>query len=105
VKIDQRLPESIEIAAYFVVSEGLTNAAKHADASVVHVTAAVDDNRLVLVIADDGQGGALPETGSGLAGLTDRVEALGGRLALTSPRGRGTTISVELPLVPVASDF
>jgi signal transduction histidine kinase len=105
VKIDQRLPESIEIAAYFVVSEGLTNAAKHADASVVHVTAAVDDNRLVLVTADDGQGGALPETGSGLAGLTDRVEALGGRLALTSPRGRGTTISVELPLVPVASDF
>jgi PAS domain S-box-containing protein len=96
--VDRRLPTSIEIAAYYVVSEALANAAKHAGASLVRVVADVAYDRLRLTISDDGVGGAVFETGSGLTGLVDRVEALGGRLTLDSPPGRGTAISIELPL-------
>jgi PAS domain S-box-containing protein len=97
--VDQRLPTSIEIAAYYVVSEALANAVKHAGASLVRVTGDVADGRLRLTISDDGRGGAAFEGGSGLAGLVDRVEALGGRLALDSRPEAGTAISIELPLV------
>jgi PAS domain S-box-containing protein len=96
--VDQRLPASIEIAAYYVISEALANAAKHAGASVVLVVGDVADHRLRLTISDDGRGGAVFDVGAGLTGLVDRVEALGGRLTLDSPPGSGTAISIELPL-------
>src|SRR5262249_15012046 len=98
VKIDRRPPQSIEIATYFTVSESLANAVKHADASLVRIEAVADDLRLRTVVTDDGKGGAQPEEGSGLTGLIDRVEALGGKLTLSSPHGRGTTVAIELPL-------
>jgi PAS domain S-box-containing protein len=97
--IEERLPEPVEVAAYYVVSEALTNATKHANASRVNVGAAVRDNCLVLTIHDDGVGDANPSGGSGLIGLRDRVEALGGSIEIHSPRGQGTHIAVELPLV------
>jgi signal transduction histidine kinase len=81
-----------------VVSEALTNAAKHAHASVVHVELATHDANLQLAIRDDGIGGADPGQGSGLIGLSDRIDALGGTLQLTSPTGDGTTLQVEIPL-------
>jgi signal transduction histidine kinase len=93
-----RVEERIEVAAYFVVSEALANAAKHARASGVEVRVSVDGDQLRLSIHDDGVGGADPAHGSGLIGLRDRVEAVGGRIALTSPAGEGTTLVVELPL-------
>jgi PAS domain S-box-containing protein len=96
--VDQRLPTSIEIAAYYVVSEALANAAKHAGASLVRVVGNLAEGRLRLTIADDGVGGAVFEAGSGLTGLVDRVEALGGRLSLDSRPGAGTAISIELPI-------
>jgi PAS domain S-box-containing protein len=98
IDFDQRPPEPIELAAYYVVSEALTNAAKHAKASEVSVTAAASDDHLRIAIRDDGIGGAEPSAGSGLVGLIDRVEALGGGFALDSPPGNGTEISIELPL-------
>jgi signal transduction histidine kinase len=97
VAIGGRLPEQVEGAAYFVASEALTNAAKHSHANEVRLTAAQEPNALVLKIADDGIGGAALGGGTGLRGLADRVEALGGRLTLSSPPGRGTTICVEIP--------
>jgi signal transduction histidine kinase len=97
-----RLPEPFEVAAYFVVSEALTNANKHASASVAHVRLEVRDQILHLAIRDDGDGGADPERGSGLLGLTDRVEALGGTLAVSSPSGEGTSLAVQLPLTAAA---
>jgi signal transduction histidine kinase len=100
---DRRLSEHVEVAAYYVVSEALTNAAKHADASVVHVELAADNGILELAIRDDGIGGADPVRGSGLIGLSDRVEALGGSLQLTSPAGDGTTLLVEIPLAGQSS--
>jgi PAS domain S-box-containing protein len=96
--IDHRLPEPIEVAAYYVVSEALTNAAKHANASHVDVEAAVRDSSLLLSIRDDGVGGANLAGGSGLIGLRDRVEALGGSIEITSPPGQGTHVAVRLPL-------
>jgi signal transduction histidine kinase len=96
--IDDRLPERAEVAAYYVVSEALTNAAKHAEASAVQVAARVDDGRLELRIDDDGVGGADPGRGSGLTGLADRVEALGGTVWITSPPGEGTSLRVVLSL-------
>ena len=93
-----RLPEPIETAVYYVVSEALANAAKHSQASEVSVTVVSDTAGVRAVVADDGVGGAALGRGSGLIGLVDRVEALGGRFALESPAGRGTTISIELPL-------
>jgi signal transduction histidine kinase len=95
---ERRLPEPVEVATYYVVSEALTNAAKHAQASVVNVGLDVRDAILRLVIRDDGIGGADPGGGSGLLGLSDRVEALGGTLEITSPAGKGTTLLIEVPL-------
>ncbi|MFG1929116.1 CHASE3 domain-containing protein [Mycobacterium sp. NPDC048908] len=97
VRVEDRLPENIEGAAYYVAAEALTNAAKHANASVVSLCAVVEDGRLVLTVEDDGDGGADPSRGSGLVGLTDRVEAVGGTLTVTSLRGEGTTLRAELP--------
>ncbi|MDP9219958.1 MAG: CHASE3 domain-containing protein [Actinomycetota bacterium] len=95
---DARLPEPIEVAAYYVVSEALTNATKHADASVVSVSVEQRDGILYLSIRDDGVGGADPALGSGLIGLRDRAEVLGGSIEIASPPGEGTLIFVELPL-------
>lgn len=95
-----RLPEQTEVAVYYVTSECLNNAAKHARATVVQVEARTYDDVLEVVISDDGTGGADPGGGSGLIGLIDRVEAIGGRLRITSPPppGSGTTLTVRLPL-------
>src|SRR5271166_5139344 len=96
VDVERRLPESIEVAAYYVVAEGLTNAAKHARATLVTVAVAADDERMWLSVADDGIGGASPR-GSGLIGLKDRVEALGGHMDITSRGHEGTTLTAEIP--------
>jgi PAS domain S-box-containing protein len=98
IELDQRPPESIEIAVYYAVSEALTNAAKHSRASRVSITVATSGAMLRATIEDDGSGGAEASAGSGLVGLIDRVEALGGRFALDSPPGDGTTVTIELPL-------
>jgi signal transduction histidine kinase len=94
----ERLPETIEAAAFYVVSESLANVAKYASASRARVDLARDDGLLVVEVGDDGVGGADPNSGSGLRGLTDRVEALGGRLRVSSELGLGTTVRAELPL-------
>jgi signal transduction histidine kinase len=93
-----RLPQSVEVAAYYVVSEALTNAAKHADASVVQVELKAGDELLELVIRDDGVGGADPDGGSGLLGLRDRIEALGGAIEISSRRGSGTSLAINIPI-------
>jgi signal transduction histidine kinase len=98
LSVDERLADRVEVGAYYVVSEALTNAAKHARASEVEVNAHVHDGRLELTIGDDGVGGADPARGSGLTGLVDRVAALGGTIAITSPPGKGTSLRVELPV-------
>jgi signal transduction histidine kinase len=98
VRAQARLPERVEVAAYYVVSEALTNAAKHAHASVVNVEVETVEGALRLRVRDDGVGGADPVRGSGLVGLKDRVEALGGTFAVQSPAGAGTALRVELPL-------
>jgi PAS domain S-box-containing protein len=92
-----RLPETIEAAAYYVVAEALTNMAKHARASEAHVRVHRDDGRAYVEVADDGVGGADETGGSGLRGLVDRVEALGGQLTVSSPAGAGTRVRAELP--------
>jgi signal transduction histidine kinase len=97
VRLEIRLPEHVEVAAYYVVSEALANVAKHGRASAVGVSVAAADGGLHVSIRDDGIGGADPARGSGLTGLTDRVEALGGRIAVLSPVGQGTSVVVELP--------
>jgi signal transduction histidine kinase len=99
VQVDGRLPERFEVAAYYVVSEMLTNAAKHSEASVVRVDVATRDGTLYLSVRDDGIGGADLAGGSGLVGLRDRVEALGGALSVRSRPGEGTSLAIELPLV------
>jgi signal transduction histidine kinase len=96
--VDRRLPESAEVAAYYVVAEALTNAAKHARASQVTVRAEAGDATLHLSIRDDGIGGADSANGSGLTGLIDRVEALGGKMAVSSQPGSGTSLLVEIPV-------
>jgi signal transduction histidine kinase len=98
VQVDKRLPEPVEVAAYYVVAEMLANATKHARASVVRVELTALPDRLHLSVQDDGIGGADPARGSGLTGITDRVEALGGTMRLTSPAGHGTALLVDLPL-------
>jgi signal transduction histidine kinase len=98
VQTNGSLPEPIEVAAYYVVSEALTNAAKHGQASNVTVRVESDDDRLWLGIRDDGVGGADFGYGSGLVGLKDRVEALGGSIRLQSEPAAGTSLDVELPL-------
>jgi signal transduction histidine kinase len=95
--IEGRLPEPVEAAAYFVASEALANAAKHSHASEVRLSASSEPGALVIEIVDDGIGGAGPGGGSGLRGLADRVEAIGGRLTVSSPPGRGTTVRAEIP--------
>jgi signal transduction histidine kinase len=97
VRLDERLPAPIEAAAYYIASEALTNVAKHAHASVVELSAAHDDGVLTLEIHDDGIGGVATSRGSGILGLTDRVEALGGTISILSPTREGTTLSVHLP--------
>jgi signal transduction histidine kinase len=98
VRVEARLPERVEVATYYVVSEALTNAAKHARASAVHVEVEAADDVVRLSVRDDGAGGADPTRGSGLVGLKDRVETLGGTITVESPSGEGTTVYVELPL-------
>jgi signal transduction histidine kinase len=97
-RCDDRLDDRIEVAAYYTVSEALTNSAKHADASRVEIALRIRGGALHLSISDDGTGGADPGRGSGLIGLMDRVEALGGTIEIASPPGSGTRILVELPL-------
>ncbi len=94
----ERLSEPIEAAAFYVVSEALANIGKYAAASHARVDLVRDDGMLVVEVADDGVGGADADGGTGLRGLSDRVEALGGRLRVSSERGRGTTVRAELPL-------
>jgi signal transduction histidine kinase len=96
--VDQRFADSVEVGAYYVVAEALTNAAKHARASVVEVCAHATGSTLRLVIRDDGIGGAAAGKGSGLTGLIDRVEALGGKMTIESQPGRGTSLLINIPL-------
>jgi signal transduction histidine kinase len=93
-----RLPESVEVAVYYLVSEALTNVAKHAQASAAHVDLEAEDDAVQLSVRDDGVGGARPERGSGLIGLQDRIEALGGTIDIASPEGQGTALLVKIPL-------
>ena len=97
VSLDERPSPAIEAAAYFLVSEAVTNAVKHAHANEVRISVASDGHVLRVEVSDDGIGGAAPQGGSGIRGLTDRVEALGGTLVVSSPPGRGTTLRAELP--------
>jgi signal transduction histidine kinase len=98
VRAETRLPKPVEVAAYYVVSEALTNTAKHAHASAMHVVVEARDGVLGLSICDDGCGGADPTRGSGLIGLADRVDALGGTVEVASPVGEGTTLLITLPI-------
>ena len=102
--VEERLPDEVELAAYYVVAEALTNAAKHAEATNIDVRAEVVDGELSIRVQDDGRGGALTSGGSGLIGLTDRAEALGGRFSVESPPGGGTSIRVSLPLIVPGMD-
>jgi signal transduction histidine kinase len=97
---DERYPDSVELAAYFVVAEALTNVAKYAQASTARVTTTATASLLVLTVDDDGIGGARPSDGSGLAGLVDRLAALDGTLTVSSEPGDGTRIRAEIPLAP-----
>jgi signal transduction histidine kinase len=99
--VDQRLPEYAEVAAYYVIAEALTNVAKHAQASEVRLSCEVDRANLRLRIRDDGVGGADLARGSGLIGLKDRIEAVGGQLVIASIAGRGTSMSATIPLARV----
>lgn len=94
---DGGLADSVENTAYFVIAEGLANIVKHADASTAHVRLERRGDRLHVVVADNGGGGAAIDGGTGLRGLVDRVEAVGGRLVIDSPHGAGTTLEAELP--------
>ncbi|MDT5132280.1 MAG: hypothetical protein QOE41_1591, partial [Mycobacterium sp.] len=96
--IDQRLPDPVEVGAYYLVSEALTNAAKHSRATQVDVCGQTKDHTLLLSIHDDGIGGADVGKGSGLLGLRDRVEALGGRMRIKSPTGSGTSLEFTIPI-------
>ena len=98
LRTGRRLPDHVEVAAYYAVSEALANAAKHARASVVHVELDTPNTVVRLAIRDDGIGGADPARGSGLTGLRDRVEALGGTLDVTSPARSGTTLLIKIPV-------
>jgi PAS domain S-box-containing protein len=98
VGFEHRLPNQVEVAAYYTISEALTNASKHARASRVWVSLRVEDDMLVLAIRDDGVGGADASRGSGLTGLRDRIEALGGTIRIKSPSGAGTRIDVGIPI-------
>jgi len=101
---DERLPDAVEAAAYFVVSECLANIGKHAQATSATVAVAVEDGRLSVVVADDGVGGAELGDGSGIQGLGDRVGALSGSLAVESPPGEGTRVVASIPLTEAAAE-
>lgn len=101
--VDGRLPESIEVAGYYVIAESLTNVAKHAEATEVAIRATLDGDVLRLEVSDDGRGGATSGGGSGLIGLKDRVAAVSGRLELVSSAGSGTTVTARIP-VPANGD-
>jgi PAS domain S-box-containing protein len=94
----ERLPEPVEAAAYYVIAEALTNVARYARASAVHVRVAASDSKVVVEVSDDGVGGADPASGSGLRGLADRVEALDGALEVVSRAGAGTSLRAEIPV-------
>ena len=94
----ERFPAPVEVGVYYLVSEALTNAARHSGGSLVRVAVSSDGSKLRVTVSDDGSGGASSEGGSGLVGLQDRVGALSGRLTLASPAGLGTTLVAELPL-------
>jgi signal transduction histidine kinase len=98
LSVDRPLPEPVQVAAYYLVSEALTNVAKHAQASAVRVQAVAAESSFRLSITDDGVGGAMPGQGSGLIGLRDRIEALGGSIEIASPPGKGTTLLAEIPV-------
>jgi signal transduction histidine kinase len=98
VRLDERLPAPVEAAAYYIASEALTNVAKHAQANVVELIAAHDKGMLTLEVRDDGIGGVDATRGSGILGLADRVEALGGTISVDSPPRGGTKLSVRLPI-------
>jgi signal transduction histidine kinase len=98
IQVEGRLPEPLEIAAYYAVAEALTNAAKHAHATAAEIEVAAGDGVLHVRVRDDGRGGADFSGGSGLVGLRDRAEALGGHLRLRSPPGAGTALEIDLPL-------
>jgi signal transduction histidine kinase len=99
IRFEDRLPDQVEVAAYYTVSEALTNASKHAGATRVWVALCADEKTLNLSIRDDGVGGANPGRGTGLIGLKDRIEALGGTLQIDSRRGKGTQLDAEIPIV------
>jgi signal transduction histidine kinase len=98
VRLDERLPVAVEATAYYVASEALTNVAKHAHANLVELNAARENGVLTLEVRDDGIGGVDAGRGSGILGLTDRVEALGGTISIASPPRGGTTLSIRLPI-------
>ena len=100
VRCEQRLPDRVEVAAYYTVAEALTNASKHSGATRAWVSVRKQDGALQLSVRDDGAGGADPTQGTGLIGLRDRVEALGGTIEIDSPPGRGTRIDVAIPVCP-----
>jgi signal transduction histidine kinase len=100
----ERLPAPVETSAYFVVAEALTNAAKHSRCSHVHVSVRVENGSATVEVHDDGVGGADPSAGSGLRGLADRVSALGGRLEIESPAGRGTTVRARIAMSAPETD-
>ena len=98
VCVDKRLPQHVEVTTYYVVSELLVNAAKHAQASSIHVLVNAADQKLMLSVRDDGIGGADPARGSGIIGVRDRVEAIGGTISVQSPPRAGTRIDVQIPI-------
>jgi signal transduction histidine kinase len=98
VRVEDKLSDGVEVAAYYTVSETVTNTVKHAQASTANVAVTCADGVLHIAVRDDGIGGADPTRGSGLVGLRDRIEALGGTISLRSPKGDGTAVEVALPL-------
>jgi signal transduction histidine kinase len=97
VDLEDRLPEPLEVAAYYLVSESLANIGKHAQATSATIDVTRRNGEVVVEIVDDGIGGADTERGSGMRGLADRVEALDGRLRVWTPRGQGTRVRAEMP--------
>ena len=100
VGIEERLPEALEVAAYYLVCESLANVGKYAQASSATVEVSRSNGNVLVEVTDDGIGGADTERGSGLRGLADRVEALDGRLRIWSPSGGGTRVRAEIPCAP-----
>lgn len=104
VQADGRLPELIESTAYFAIAESLANIAKHSQATRAWIRARIEDERVVIEVRDNGIGGASLDAGSGVLGIADRIEAVGGELELVSPPGSGTTVTVQMPLHPPVTD-